>query len=123
MRLYRLPCCEVPRSEPSPSRRSAGRGLPAPGSSTGRGRLPRMISTVRVIGTGRAGGTIAARLAERGLAVKSGREALADADLVLLAVPDGAIAGVAGQVPIGPWVAHVSGATSLRALDPHARRF
>ena len=82
-----------------------------------------MISTVRVIGTGRAGGTIAARLAERGLAVKSGREALADADLVLLAVPDGAIAGVAGQVPIGPWVAHVSGATSLRALDPHARRF
>ena len=82
-----------------------------------------MISTVRVVGTGRAGSAIAARLAERGLAVTSGREPLADADLVLLAVPDAAIAGVAGQVPIGPWVAHVSGATSLRALDPHARRF
>jgi predicted short-subunit dehydrogenase-like oxidoreductase (DUF2520 family) len=82
-----------------------------------------MISTVRVIGTGRAGGAIAARLAERGLAVRSGREPLADADLVLLAVPDGAIAGVASQVPIGPWLAHVSGATSLRALDPHTRRF
>lgn len=82
-----------------------------------------MISTVRVVGAGRAGGAIAARLAERGLAVSSGREALADTDLVLLAVPDAAIAGVAAQVPIGPWVAHVSGATSLRALDPHTRRF
>ena len=82
-----------------------------------------MISTVRVIGAGRAGSTIAARMAERGLAVKSGREPQADADLVLLAVPDAAIAGVASQVPIGPWVAHVSGATSLRALDPHTRRF
>ena len=82
-----------------------------------------MISSVRVVGTGRAGGTIAARLAERGLTVRAGREPLADADLVLLAVPDAAIAGVARQVPIGPWVAHVSGATSLRALDPHIRRF
>lgn len=82
-----------------------------------------MIKTVRVIGAGRAGSTIAARLTERGLAVKSGREALADADLVVLAVPDAAIAGVAQQIPTGPWVAHVSGATSLRALDPHTRRF
>jgi predicted short-subunit dehydrogenase-like oxidoreductase (DUF2520 family) len=38
-------------------------------------------------------------------------------------VPDGAIAEVARQVPIGPWLAHVSGATSLRALEPHVRRF
>jgi predicted short-subunit dehydrogenase-like oxidoreductase (DUF2520 family) len=82
-----------------------------------------MISTVRVVGTGRAGGAIAARLAERGLTVKAGREPLADADLVLLAVPDASIADVAQQVPIGPWLAHVSGATSLRALDPHVRRF
>lgn len=66
---------------------------------------------------------MAARLAERGLAVRSGRDALADADLVLLAVPDAAIASVAQKVPVGPWVAHVSGATSLRALDPHTRRF
>jgi len=82
-----------------------------------------MISTVRVVGTGRAGGAIAARLAERGLTVHAGREPLADADLVLLAVPDASIADVAQQVPIGPWLAHVSGATSLRALDPHVRRF
>jgi predicted short-subunit dehydrogenase-like oxidoreductase (DUF2520 family) len=82
-----------------------------------------MISTVRVVGTGRAGGAIAARLAERGLPVSTGREPLADADLVLLAVPDSAIAEVAQQVPIGPWLAHVSGATPLAALDPHTRRF
>jgi predicted short-subunit dehydrogenase-like oxidoreductase (DUF2520 family) len=82
-----------------------------------------MISTVRVVGTGRAGSAIAARLAERGLTVHAGREPLADAELVLLAVPDAAIAEVARQVPIGPWMAHVSGATSLSALDPHTRRF
>jgi predicted short-subunit dehydrogenase-like oxidoreductase (DUF2520 family) len=82
-----------------------------------------MISSVRVIGTGRAGSALAARLAERGLSVRSGREPLADAELVLLAVPDAAIADVAQRVPIGPWVAHVSGATSLSALTPHLRRF
>lgn len=82
-----------------------------------------MISSVRVVGTGRAGSAIAARLAERGLAVAAGRDALADADLVLLAVPDAAIAEVAQRLPIGPWLAHVSGATTLDALSPHARRF
>ena len=82
-----------------------------------------MISTVRVIGSGRAGSAIAARLAERGLRVATGREPLADADLVLLAVPDSAIAEVSEQVPVGPWLAHVSGATPLAALDPHTRRF
>jgi predicted short-subunit dehydrogenase-like oxidoreductase (DUF2520 family) len=82
-----------------------------------------MIGSVRVVGTGRAGSAIAARLEERGLAVHAGREPTADAELVLLAVPDSVIAEVAQQVPIGPWVAHVSGATSLSALDPHRRRF
>ena len=82
-----------------------------------------MISTVRVVGTGRAGTAIAARLAERGLTVQAGREPLADTELVLLAVPDAAVAEVAQQVPVGPWLAHVSGATSLVALEPHARRF
>ncbi|MBA3688426.1 MAG: DUF2520 domain-containing protein [Chloroflexi bacterium] len=82
-----------------------------------------MISTVRVVGTGRAGSALAGRLAERGLTVIAGREPLADADLVLLAVPDAAIADVARQVPIGPWIGHVSGATSLQALEPHTRRF
>jgi predicted short-subunit dehydrogenase-like oxidoreductase (DUF2520 family) len=82
-----------------------------------------MIGSVRVVGSGRAGSAIAARLAERGVMVRSGRETSADADLVLLAVPDSVIAEVASQVPIGPWLAHVSGATSLTALAPHKRRF
>jgi predicted short-subunit dehydrogenase-like oxidoreductase (DUF2520 family) len=82
-----------------------------------------MIGSVRVVGKGRAGSAIAARLAQRGVMVRSGRETAADADLVLLAVPDSVIAEVAQQVPIGPWLAHVSGATSLSALDPHQRRF
>jgi predicted short-subunit dehydrogenase-like oxidoreductase (DUF2520 family) len=42
---------------------------------------------------------------------------------VLLCVPDGAIAEVARSLEPGPWVAHVSGATPLAALDPHRRRF
>ena len=82
-----------------------------------------MIGSVRVVGTGRAGSAIAARLAERGIAVEAGREATDDAELVLLAVPDSVIGQVAQRVPIGPWVAHVSGATSLAALAPHERRF
>ena len=82
-----------------------------------------MIHSVRVVGTGRAGGAIAARLTERGLEVTTGREARSDSDLVLLAVPDAAIAEVAQAISLGPWVAHVSGATPLSALDPHLRRF
>jgi predicted short-subunit dehydrogenase-like oxidoreductase (DUF2520 family) len=82
-----------------------------------------MIESVRVVGTGRAGGAIAARLRERGLRVSAGRETPADAELVLLAVPDASIAEVARALEVGPWVAHVSGATSLAALEPHTRRF
>lgn len=45
------------------------------------------------------------------------------ADLVLLCVPDTAIAETARRVAPGPWVAHVSGATPLARLAPHERRF
>ena len=77
-----------------------------------------MIERAHVIGAGRVGAAIAARLRERGLAVVPD-----DAELVLLCVPDRAIAAVAAEVATGPWVAHVSGATPLAALDPHVRRF
>jgi predicted short-subunit dehydrogenase-like oxidoreductase (DUF2520 family) len=77
-----------------------------------------VIDIVNVIGSGRAGSAIGARLRERGVAVRP-----EGAGLVLLCVPDGAIAEVAAAVPTGPWVAHVSGATPLTALDPHERRF
>ena len=77
-----------------------------------------MIDTVHVIGSGRVGSAIEARLRERGVAVCAH-----GADLVLLCVPDGAIAEVAASVEPGPWIGHVSGATSLAALAPHERRF
>lgn len=76
-----------------------------------------MFEAVTVIGAGRAGTAIAARLRERGLAVRE------DAELRLLCVPDRAIAEVARSIELGPWVAHVSGGTPLAALDPHVRRF
>jgi len=82
-----------------------------------------MFEAVHIIGTGRAGGAIRARLAERRLRVTDGHEPDPAAELVVLCVPDQAIGEVAMRVPIGPWVAHVSGATRLTALDPHTRRF
>ena len=85
-------------------------------------RLRSMFDAVHIIGTGRAGGAIRDRLAERGLRVTDGRVPDPAADLVLLAVPDSAISEVAQAVRIGPWVAHVSGATRLSALDPHELR-
>ena len=76
-----------------------------------------MFDDVTVIGSGRAGTAIAARLQERGIRVRD------DAGLRLLCVPDRAIAEVARSIEPGPWVAHVSGGTPLAALDPHERRF
>jgi predicted short-subunit dehydrogenase-like oxidoreductase (DUF2520 family) len=76
------------------------------------------LETVRVVGRGRVGSAVAACLKERGLLADG-----PDAALVLLCVPDGAIAEVARTIAPGPWVAHVSGATPLAALDPHTRRF
>ena len=82
-----------------------------------------MFDSVHVIGAGRAGATIAARLAERGVAVAIGRPPIPESDLVILAVPDSAIGDVAKEVERGRWVAHLSGATPLDALLPHRRRF
>jgi predicted short-subunit dehydrogenase-like oxidoreductase (DUF2520 family) len=78
-----------------------------------------MIDSIRIVGArGRVGSTVSARLAERGVALGAD-----DPQLVLLCVPDRAIAGVAAATTRGPWIAHVSGATPLAALDPHVRRF
>lgn len=82
-----------------------------------------MFDAIHIIGTGRAGGAIRARLRERGLTVTDGREVEPAADLVILCVPDSAIREVAAAVEIGPWVAHVSGATRLASLAPHEFRF
>ncbi len=77
-----------------------------------------MFTRIDVIGSGRVGAAVAGRLRERGLDLDS-----ADAEIVLLCVPDRAVADVAASIPPGPWVAHVSGATPLAALAPHGRRF
>jgi predicted short-subunit dehydrogenase-like oxidoreductase (DUF2520 family) len=61
---------------------------------------------------------VSARLRERGVGL--GDDA---PDLVLLCVPDSAIRDAAAAIDDGPWLAHVSGATPLAALDPHTRRF
>jgi predicted short-subunit dehydrogenase-like oxidoreductase (DUF2520 family) len=74
---------------------------------------------VQVIGSGRVGSAVSARLLERGVAVTTD-----DPDVVLLCVPDTAIADVSRRLPPGrAWVGHVSGATPLAALEPHQRRF
>jgi predicted short-subunit dehydrogenase-like oxidoreductase (DUF2520 family) len=73
---------------------------------------------VRLVGRGRVGSAVAARLEQRGLTLSD-----RDPDLVLLCVPDSAIRNVAATIEAGPWIAHVSGATPLAALAPHVRRF
>jgi predicted short-subunit dehydrogenase-like oxidoreductase (DUF2520 family) len=82
-----------------------------------------MIDRIHVIGSGRVGSAVAARLSERGVAVRVGRVVEGDPQLVLLCVPDTAIADVARGLTPGPVLGHVSGATPLAALDPHERRF
>jgi len=78
-----------------------------------------VIERVDVIGSGRVGSAVSARLRERGIAVGD-----SDPDVVLLCVPDTAIAEVSRSLsPERAWVGHVSGATPLAALEPHERRF
>ena len=77
-----------------------------------------MFESVQIVGRGRVGSAIAARLQERGVSVRDD-----GAELVLICVPDSAIAEVARSIEPAPWIAHTSGATPLGALDPHTRRF
>ncbi len=78
-----------------------------------------MFGEITVIGaSGRLGGAVGKRLLERGIRLDAPAPAV-----VLICVPDRAIAEVAATVPVGPWVAHCSGATPLAALAPHTKRF
>src|SRR5882672_11956713 len=76
-----------------------------------------MFHSIRIVGRGRVGTAITARLTERGHRIDDA------GDLVLLCVPDAAIAEVARSVEPGPWIAHTSGATPLASLAPHVKRF
>jgi predicted short-subunit dehydrogenase-like oxidoreductase (DUF2520 family) len=78
-----------------------------------------MFDSITVIGaTGRSGSAVSARLRQRGISLLEH-----DAELIVLCVPDRALADVAHRIEPGPWICHVSGATPLAALDPHRRRF
>jgi predicted short-subunit dehydrogenase-like oxidoreductase (DUF2520 family) len=82
------------------------------------------FESVCIVGAGRVGQAVAARLGEQLPIRIAGREPTCDAaDLVLVCVPDRAIGDVARELPPGPWIAHMSGAASLTALEPHRRRF
>jgi predicted short-subunit dehydrogenase-like oxidoreductase (DUF2520 family) len=84
-----------------------------------------VFASICVVGAGRVGKAVFARLHERLPDVRiTGRELDYDgAELVVLCVPDRAIAEVAGAVEPGPWIAHTSGAARLTTLAPHRRRF
>lgn len=83
----------------------------------------------RVVGPGRAGGALAQALTDAGWRVDGplGREhdpatTTSDVRIVLLAVPDGAVADVAASLhPGDAVVAHVAGSLGLDVLAPHAR--
>jgi predicted short-subunit dehydrogenase-like oxidoreductase (DUF2520 family) len=79
------------------------------------------MHTTVVIGAGRVGQTVAARLKGAQLVRSGERPDLRGAERVLLAVPDRAIAGVcaaiAPELPSPCAVVHFSGATSVHALD------
>ena len=82
------------------------------------------FTSICVVGAGRVGRPVAERLAATIPTRVAGRElGVRDADLVLLCVPDRAIAEIAETLEPGPWIAHTSGATTLEALAPHTRRF
>jgi predicted short-subunit dehydrogenase-like oxidoreductase (DUF2520 family) len=101
------------------------------GSSSGYERSFALPSRIAVIGSGRAGRSIARAASGAGLEVElAGREgALAASELseiALLCVPDGAISDacdrISPAVPPLRFVGHISGATSLEALCAAADR-
>jgi predicted short-subunit dehydrogenase-like oxidoreductase (DUF2520 family) len=83
-----------------------------------------MFTSAAVVGAGRVGRAVAARLGGQITTRTTTRDLdVGDAELVVLCVPDRAIPDVAAEIQLGPWLAHTSGACGLDALDPHERRF
>lgn len=75
---------------------------------------------IAIVGPGRLGRSLAVLLERAGEDVSlHGRGADPDADVVLLVVPDTAIAEAARAVHRGPIVLHCSGATEVGVLRPH----
>ena len=89
------------------------------------------MHTIRIIGPGRAGTSLAAALSARGWDAvgflgrrDDVRDAARDVDVLVIATPDDAVAAVAVAVLPRPTttVLHLSGSLGLDALAPHPRR-
>ena len=76
------------------------------------------MNSVNVIGRGRVGSAVAARLASAASSC-----ATTTPSSCCSACPTARSPRSPPRSSPGPWVAHVCGATPLAALDPHARRF
>ena len=75
---------------------------------------------IGIIGPGRLGRSFASLLRSFGHQIDiAGRERVPRGDLLLLTVPDAAIASVARLVPPGPILLHCSGAAEVDVLRPH----
>ncbi|MFC8683465.1 DUF2520 domain-containing protein [Microbacterium ureisolvens] len=80
------------------------------------------LARVAIVGDGRVGRAVASALHAAGVEVHGplGRGATAaDAQVVLLAVPDAEIGAAAAAIAPGALVGHFSGATTLEPLAPH----
>lgn len=80
---------------------------------------------ITILGRGRLGRSLRAAWSASGHAVclAAGRsEQPPEADVIVLTVPDAAVAEVARRVPVGPPVLHCAGALDLDVLAPHPER-
>jgi len=79
------------------------------------------VNAIGIIGPGRLGRSLAALFAGAGKTVAlAGRgDPLPTTSILLLTVPDRAIAEVAKSIPAGPIVLHCSGACEVELLRPH----
>lgn len=89
------------------------------------------MSSLRIIGPGRAGSALALALGRAGWEVRDPlrrgddpTDAAADVDLLVIATPDGAVAEVAARVAPVPdtVVAHLAGSLGVDVLGTHPRR-
>ena len=75
-----------------------------------------------VVGAGRVGKAVAARLGERIPTRTAGHDLdCGDADLVVLCVPDRAIQEAAAAIPVGPWIARSGTQRTTRSASPQSR--
>jgi predicted short-subunit dehydrogenase-like oxidoreductase (DUF2520 family) len=81
------------------------------------------IGRVAIVGAGRLGTSLSTALRAAGVQVDGplgrGEPPRPDAAVMLLCVPDAAIAAVAATIPAGPLVGHCSGVSTLDVLAGH----